>query len=76
LWDFTAAGSLAAPDAQGGERRHQDPLTNYRFGVSTNPLPETQLPAGRYPAATTTVWMVSILVLVTEAVLAFGIPGR
>jgi hypothetical protein len=56
--------------------RHQDPLTNYRFGVSTNPLPETQLPAGRYPAATTTVWMVSILVLVTEAVLAFGIPGR
>ena len=52
-----------------------DPLTNYRFGVSTNPLPETQLPTGRYPAATSTIWMVSILVLVTEAVLAFGIPG-
>jgi hypothetical protein len=51
-------------------------LTNYRFGVHTNPSPETQLPAGRYPAATTTIWMVSILVLVTEAVLAFGIPGR
>ena len=53
-----------------------DPLTNYRFGVPTNPVPETQLPAGRYPATTRTVWMVSILVLVTEAVLAFGIPGR
>jgi hypothetical protein len=51
-------------------------LTNYRFGVPTNPVSETQLPAGRYPATTRTVWVVSILVPVTEAVLAFGIPGR
>jgi hypothetical protein len=57
------------------DRSRSEPLTNYRFGVSTNPLPETQLPAGRYPAATSTIWMVSILVLVTEAVLAFGIPS-
>lgn len=59
----------------GSEPRCAGPLRNYRFGVPTNPLPETQLPAGRYPATTSTVWLVSILVLVTEAVLVFGIPG-
>ncbi len=38
--------------------------------------PPTQLPRGRYPATAATIWTVAILVLVIEAVLAFGIPGR
>lgn len=38
--------------------------------------PPTQLPAGRYPASQATVWTVSVLVLITCAALAFGIPGR
>ena len=38
--------------------------------------PQTQLPRGRYAATTTTIWLVSILVLLIEAALAFGVPGR
>lgn len=38
--------------------------------------PPTQLPSGRYPASQSTIWLVSILVLMTFAALAFGIPGR
>lgn len=38
--------------------------------------PQNQLPQGRYPASATTVWVVSILVLVIEATLALGVPGR
>ena len=37
--------------------------------------PQTQLPRGRYPATATTIWLVSILVLLIEAALAFGVPG-
>lgn len=38
--------------------------------------PPTQLPSGRYPASRTTIWTVTVLVIVTCALLAFGIPGR
>lgn len=37
--------------------------------------PATQLPRGRYPASRATIWLVSILVVVTCAVLALGIPA-
>jgi hypothetical protein len=55
------------------------------MGVPTDPpadspgvpaAPPTQLPRGRYPATATTISVVSILVLVIEATLAFGMPGR
>lgn len=38
--------------------------------------PPTQLPAGRYPASGTTIWLVTVLVVVTWVVLALGVPGR
>ena len=40
------------------------------------PKPPTQLPAGRYPASGTTIWLVAVLVVVTCAILALGVPGR
>lgn len=42
--------------------------------VADTPL--TQLPTGRYPASRSTVRLVAILVLITFAALAFGLPGR
>lgn len=56
--------------------------TNYVVGVPSHAAvevpapPQTQLPRGRYPATATTIWLVSILVLLIEATLTFGVPGR
>ncbi len=38
--------------------------------------PPTQLPKGRYPASRATIWVVTVLVIVNCALLAFGVPGR
>lgn len=35
--------------------------------------PPTQLPKGRYPASRATIWLVTALVIVTCAALAFGV---
>lgn len=37
--------------------------------------PRTQLPQGRYPASRFTIWLVSVIVVVTCVVLALGIPA-
>ncbi len=42
----------------------------------SQPKPPTQLPRGRYPASRATIWAVAVLVLITCATLALGIPGR
>ncbi len=38
--------------------------------------PPTQLPPGRYPASGMTIWLVTMLVVVTCAILALGVPSR
>jgi hypothetical protein len=37
--------------------------------------PPTQLPQGRYPASRTTIWLVTMLVVLLCATLAVGIPA-
>ncbi len=51
-------------------------VSNHAADAEVPSGPQTQLPRGRYPATATTIWLVSILVLLIEAALAFGVPGR
>jgi hypothetical protein len=37
--------------------------------------PPTQLPQGRYPASRSTIWLVSMIVVLTGVILALGIPA-